>query len=140
MRKIINAIIFTASILTLTGCNQNNPTPGVCLEQIEITEQQLYEESTSVIIASPIEKVGVSYFSYEGFSKYPFTKYKLDTKEVIKGDSITYVYLFDDTYSGVSNGCTPEEVELHLTYKFYLIERDGNYFTTAELQSIYLIS
>lgn len=128
------------SLLALSGCNQNNSTPGVCLEIIEITEQQLYEESTSVIIASPIEKVGVSYFSYEGFSKYPFTKYKLDTKEIIKGNSISYVYLFDDTYSSVSNACTPEEVEKNLTYKFYLIEKDGNYFTTAVLQSIYLIN
>ena len=128
------------SLLTLSGCKENNPAPGVCFELIEITEQQLYEESTSVIIASPIEKVGVSYFSYEGFSKYPFTKYKLDTKEIIKGNSITYVYLFDDAYSSTRNACTPEEVELNLTYKFYLIEKDGNYFTTSTLQSIYLIN
>lgn len=127
------------SLLTLSGCNQNNPTPGLCFELIEITEEQLYEESTSVIIASPIEKVGVSYFSYGSYSKYPFTKYKLDTKEVIKGNSISYVYLFDDTYSSDSHACTPEEVELNLTYKFYLIEKDGNYFTTSTLQSIYLI-
>ena len=128
------------SLLALSGCNQNNPTPGVCFEIVEQTEQQLYEESTSVIIATPIEKVGVSYFPCEGFSKYPFTKYELHTKEVLKGNSVTHVYLFDDTYSSVSNACTPEEVELNLTYKFYLIEKDGNYFTTSTLQSIYLIN
>ena len=73
-RNLILIFSSILSLLTLCGCNQNNPTPGVCFELIEITEQQLYEKSTSVIIASPIEKVGVSYFSYGSYNKYPFTK------------------------------------------------------------------
>ena len=141
MKRIL--LFSIMQLMLLTACAGTNPCKdqcrNMCFEINEISEDELFALSDVVITAQAVEIDEVICFNYPSdvIGYYEFTSYKIDQIEILKGDvEVSNVYLFDNSFDNDSAACTPEIMELGKTYKLYLEEIEGKYFSTAFLQSI----
>lgn len=125
-------------ILLLTSCAQDNSSSGdpSCNNDyllVSRTEEEQFEMSKLVVLAKVKDRGDV-----ETINCSPYTIYYLDILEFYKGsENIAFAYFLGDTgpNSGISISIE-EKMTIGETYKLYLREKDGKYFTTAGHQSI----
>lgn len=135
----IKLTLFLLLPFVLVGCDKKttntvettNTDHGNLLESV--SEEEQFKISDVVCLATYNHRAHT-----ERYENIVYTIYYINVSEMLKGNNeVTYVYLRGDTTKASSMSTSVDEImNEDKTYKLFLKEKDGKYFTTAGYQSI----